>query len=143
MQLSRRSDYALRAVRFCARLSENRYASIHLISRAENIPPEYLAKILNSLVRGGILVSHRGINGGYELAHKPADVTFLDIIEIIDGPIRLSVHTSPRTSKMSPSDAHYNAYWQELQESFRGSLGRQDFGRYCQEHRKLKFQYNE
>ena len=143
MQLSRRSDYALRAVRFCARLEKNRYASINLISRAENIPPEYLAKILNSLVRGGVLVSHRGINGGYELARMPSDVTFLDIIEIIDGPIRLSVHTSPDKSRMSLSDAHYNAYWQELQESFRGSLSRQDFGRFSREHRKLKFMHNE
>ena len=88
-------------------------------------------------------MSHRGINGGYELARLPSEITFLDIIEIIDGPIRLSVHTCPDTGRMSLSDAHYNAYWQELQESFRGSLSRQNFGLYCSENRKLKFLHNE
>ena len=90
MRLSRKSDYALRAVRHIATLPKGKLGSINSVSEAENIPREFLAKILKDLTRSGILVSYQGVTGGYRLSRLPKDVTFLDVIEAIDGPILLN-----------------------------------------------------
>ena len=67
MQLSRKADYALRAVAYAAQLKKNELASIGRIAKARGIPREFLAKILKELTRAGILVSFQGVTGGYHL----------------------------------------------------------------------------
>lgn len=60
------------------------------IADAEDIPSEFLAKILRSLRDGGIIESKRGASGGYVLARPPEELTFLDVIEAADEPIALN-----------------------------------------------------
>ncbi len=91
MQLSRKADYALRAVAFIAQLEKGTLASIGKIALARDIPREFLAKILKELSRSGILVSFQGVTGGYRLARPPKEVTFLDVIEAMEGPVRVNL----------------------------------------------------
>lgn len=91
MQLSRKADYALRAVAYVAQLKKGDLASIGRIAKARGIPREFLAKILKELTRAGILVSFQGVTGGYRLARAPRDVTFLDVIEAMEGPVAVNL----------------------------------------------------
>jgi len=59
------------------------------IAQSYGIPPELLAKILQKLVKRGLLTSTHGTNGGYVLAKRPAEISLADVIEAIDGPVSL------------------------------------------------------
>jgi Rrf2 family protein len=89
MKLTRASHYALIALAHMAQQPDptrNAIAS-HGIAKARNIPMRFLLKVLKPLVDKGVLHSHKGPTGGYVLAHPPADITLLQIIEAVDGKI--------------------------------------------------------
>ncbi len=91
MQLSRKADYALRAVAFVAQLKRGELASIGRVAAERGIPREFLAKILKELTRAGILVSFQGVTGGYRLARPAKDISFLDVIVAMEGPISVNL----------------------------------------------------
>ena len=95
MRLSRKSDYALRAIKHCASLPKGSYGSIRVIAEAESIPREFLAKILKELTNEGILTSYRGVSGGYALARDAKNISLLDVIEAVNGPLHVSLCTEP------------------------------------------------
>ena len=64
-------------------------ALIDDISREEEIPKSFLAKIFQSLVKAGVVRSYRGAGGGFALTRKPSEITVLEIIEAIEGKIAL------------------------------------------------------
>jgi Rrf2 family protein len=92
LQVSRRVDYALRAVIHLASEQEaDRVCTIAEIATRERLPKQFLEKIFQQLIRAGLVRSRRGPRGGYELA-RPADkMTFRDVIESLEGPIALNV----------------------------------------------------
>ena len=131
MRLSRKSDYALRAIRYLSNLPAGHLGSINSISEAESIPREFLAKILKDLTRGGILVSFQGVTGGYRLIHKPREVTFLDVIEVIDGPLHLNLCTEGNACNCDQYDTcQIRNFWEIQETAFKKALGRQHFGKY-------------
>jgi len=91
MQVSRKVDYALRAVIHLADAeAAERICSVGEISSKERIPRQFLEKIVQELIHKGLVRSRRGPRGGYVLA-RPADkVTFRDVIEAVEGPIALN-----------------------------------------------------
>jgi Rrf2 family protein len=60
----------------------------HNIAAARGIPERFLLKVLKPLVSARVLLSIKGPNGGYRLAKAPKDITMLEIVEAVDGPIR-------------------------------------------------------
>ena len=89
MKLSRASSYALHAVAFlAARKDHTRPVASHHIAAARGIPDRFLLKVLKSLVAARILLSLKGPNGGYRLARKAEEISVLDVLEAVDGPIR-------------------------------------------------------
>ncbi|MEE9275048.1 MAG: Rrf2 family transcriptional regulator [bacterium] len=89
MHISRAGDYALRAVIYLSRQTEGGLSTIGEIARAQQIPRAFLAKLMPLLIRGNVVISVQGPRGGYRLSRSPAEVTFLDVIHAIDGPIHL------------------------------------------------------
>ncbi|MEK6711982.1 MAG: Rrf2 family transcriptional regulator [Nitrospinota bacterium] len=89
MQISRAGDYALRAVIYLSRQAPARLCTIGEIARAQQIPQAFLAKLMPMLIRGGMVASVQGPKGGYRLARRPGEVSFLDVIQAIEGPIAL------------------------------------------------------
>ncbi|MDF1543524.1 MAG: Rrf2 family transcriptional regulator [bacterium] len=131
MRLSRKSDYALRAVKHMANLPTGKLGSINSVSEAETIPREFLAKILKDLTRSGILVSYQGVTGGYRLAKVPKDVTFLDVIEAIDGPIHLNLCTEDSGCRCEQyKTCQLKAFWENQEVAFKKALGKEHFGKY-------------
>ena len=91
MQVSRKIDYALRAVIHLAdQEAAGRICSVSEIASRERIPRQFLEKIVQELIHKGLVRSRRGPRGGYVLA-RPADkMTFRDVIEAVEGPIALN-----------------------------------------------------
>lgn len=90
LQVSRKVDYGLRAMVRLAQNPPGSVMSFRDIAACEGIPDDYLAKIMRSLVVGELVRSTRGPRGGYRLARPPADLTILDVIEAVDGPIAIN-----------------------------------------------------
>ena len=90
MQITRQADYAMRAVLYLAKMGPERRVSTSQIATEQKIPPSFLAKIVSQLSVAGLLQTSRGARGGVSLARKPVDITILEVIEAIDGPILLN-----------------------------------------------------
>jgi Rrf2 family protein len=88
MKLTRASSYALHAAAYMAQQKHDKPVASHLIAEARGIPERFLLKVLKPLVSSGVLRSVKGPNGGYRLARPAADVSLLEILEAVDGPIR-------------------------------------------------------
>jgi Rrf2 family protein len=88
MKLTRASSYALHAVAFMAVQKHDRPIASHNIAQARGIPERFLLKVLKPLVSARVLLSIKGPNGGYRLAKRPDDITMLEVLEAVDGPIR-------------------------------------------------------
>jgi Rrf2 family protein len=91
MQVSRKIDYALRAVIYLTFQNDQRPCSVSEIAAREGIPKKFLEKIIQSLIHHGLVRSTRGAQGGYTLAKDPQSVTFKDVIEAIEGPVSVNV----------------------------------------------------
>jgi len=91
MQIPRRVDYALRAVIYLAAQEPGKCCSIGEIAKRQGVPKKFLEKIIQDLVRGGLVKSKRGPAGGYSLARLPREISFRDVIEAIEGPIAVNV----------------------------------------------------
>jgi Rrf2 family protein len=88
LKLTKKADYGLIALRHLADLS--RGASASDIAKAYGIPLPLLSKILQKLAREGLLLSEQGTRGGYRLARDPREISALEVIRAIDGPIILT-----------------------------------------------------
>jgi Rrf2 family protein len=91
MQISRRVDYGLRAVIYLSGQNPDRCCSIAEIAKQQGVPKKFLEKIIQDLMRGGLIKSKRGAYGGYTLARSPAAISFYDVIEAIEGPIAVNI----------------------------------------------------
>jgi Rrf2 family protein len=91
LQISRKIDYALRAMIHLAGLPRDKIASLQDLSTTLHLPREFLAKILKLLAEKNLVRSARGARGGYQLARPAADVSFLEVIEAVEGPVQLNV----------------------------------------------------
>lgn len=88
VSMGNRGDYAVRAVLFLARGYGSGRRKSREIAAAMEIPERFLPQILGSLIKGGIVTSVAGPDGGYELARNPAEVSLLEVVETAEGPIR-------------------------------------------------------
>ncbi|OZA55868.1 MAG: transcriptional regulator, partial [Sphingomonadales bacterium 39-62-4] len=87
--LSQKTRYTIRALQHLADTFGQGAVRLDAIAEAQNIPRKFLTVILSEMAREGIVVSHRGRDGGYELALAPVDIRYGDIIRITRGSIAL------------------------------------------------------
>src|SRR5512135_1674660 len=90
MQITRQADYAVRAMTYLAELGPEQRAATSQIAQEKSIPPSFLAKIVSQLSVAGLLQTSRGARGGVSLAKAPENISLLDVVEAIDGPILLN-----------------------------------------------------
>jgi len=90
MKITKASDYALRVVSFFATADKQRYFMRNELSEICKVPDSFLGKILQDLVRYGILESERGKKGGFKLLKDPSDITLYDVIAAVEGDIILN-----------------------------------------------------
>src|SRR6201997_2122492 len=87
LRLTKKADYGLMALKYLAEQKDGSAHSAKDIAEAYHIPPQLLAKILQTLAKSGLLVSHAGTNGGYALAKSAKDISAFEVIRAIDGPL--------------------------------------------------------
>jgi Rrf2 family protein len=115
MQITRQADYAVRAVLHLARNGDQRTAT-SAIAEEQRIPPSFLAKIVSQLSIAGLLHTSRGARGGVTLARNPKDITLLEVIEAIDGPIQLNECVGENGSCSFDDECPLRPVWCEAQE---------------------------
>lgn len=90
MQITRQADYALRAMYYLSKLEPSERAATSLIADEQRIPPSFLAKIISQLSIAGLIHTSRGARGGVSLARPPENISILEVVEAIDGPLTLN-----------------------------------------------------
>jgi Rrf2 family protein len=91
MHLTRAADYAVRVMIHLTGQPIHTRASRADLAEAADCPEQFLSKVLQSLTRAGLVVSHRGNTGGFELPISTHEVTVLEVVEAIEGPVRLNL----------------------------------------------------
>ena len=124
MKISRKADYALRAVLYISKQPTDKRNSINAIAESESIPRDFLAKILKELTRAEILKSYQGVHGGYQLARTPNQVSVLDVIESMDGPlgINLCVRGEDGCDCEKSDRCSMYPFWDKLQKQLKAIL---------------------
>lgn len=115
MQITRQADYAVRAVLHLARGGDQRTAT-SAIAEEQRIPPSFLAKIVSQLSIAGLLHTSRGARGGVTLARTPKEITLLEVIEAIDGPIQLNECVGDNGTCSFDDNCPLRPVWCEAQE---------------------------
>jgi Rrf2 family protein len=90
LRLSKKADYALMAMKHLAVRGDRGSSSAREIAEHYGIPIELMAKVLQRLVRRGLLLSHQGTHGGYQLARVPGQISVADVIQAIEGPVTVT-----------------------------------------------------
>ncbi len=116
MQITRQADYAVRAVLYLSRMGNSQRAATSTVAKEQNIPPSFLAKIISQLSIAGLLHTSRGARGGVTLAREPKEITLLEVIEAIDGPIQLNECVGDSGSCTFDHDCPLRPVWCEAQE---------------------------
>ena len=126
MLVTRETDYAVRCALYLAK-AKDEVANVAEISQAMHIPKTFLAKILQRLVRGGIVESIRGAKGGYRLLKVPADISLLDVFIAMQGtaPVN-SCAIDKRYCHMS-SKCSVHPVWMEIRKEVEKRLQRVTF----------------
>jgi Rrf2 family protein len=117
VKISKKAEYALRAVLAMCRGAHGAVFSIQSLSQDEHIPLKFLEQILLILRKGGVLHSKRGAGGGYTLAKPSTRITLGEIIELVDGPIEIL----PNGESISPGLTHV---FQELRNDMQSWLSK-------------------
>lgn len=116
MQITRQADYAVRAVLHLARMGNTERAATSTVAKEQHIPPSFLAKIISQLSIAGLLHTSRGARGGVTLARDPQDITLLEVVEAIDGPIRLNECISNEGACTFDENCPIKTVWCQAQE---------------------------
>ncbi len=115
MKISKKCQYALKAVFELAWRNTGKPVKTHSIADAQRISPRFAEIILNDLKHGGFVESRRGKEGGYILARDAGDLTVREIIEYIQGPISLVPDAAKATRDQSFwGNEAFNELWEEV-----------------------------
>ena len=104
LKLTRKADYGLIAMRHLAAARRDEAHSAKDIADLYSIPQEALAKILQKLAKAGLLTSLQGTNGGYTLAREAREISALEVIQAIDGPLFLTSCSSSKCGGCSQTE---------------------------------------
>ncbi|MCL5264367.1 MAG: Rrf2 family transcriptional regulator [Chloroflexi bacterium] len=123
MQLSRRADYGVRAMIDVASRRQGKRTTIDDISRRQAVPVGFLRRIIAALAVGGLLQTQRGEGGGIILARQADDITLLEILEALEGPIALNRCTFNPSQCPRTSHCAVHEVWARLQRQLTETMG--------------------
>jgi len=128
MQLTRAADYAVRVMIHMAALPTGTRASRSELADAVECPEQFLSKVLQSLTRSGLVVSHRGNTGGFEMSGEHRAATLLEVVEAIEGHIRLNVCLTTEHSCTRQGWCPAHEVWADAQASLVAVLQKATIG---------------
>ncbi len=128
MHITRKADYAVRCVLYLSR-NPDRAASVDEVSREMSVPKPFLAKILQRLMKTGIVNSTRGVKGGFQLAKNPENINLLDVVEAIDGAVAMNICAVDKNMCGFSNTCSVHPVWVELREEIKSRLKSWNFAR--------------
>jgi len=120
--LSIEGDYALRAVIYLSAQDQDKVTLVSEIAERQMVPVNFLFKILRKMVRAGLVKSFRGPRGGYALARNASEITVLQVVEAVEGPVVLNRCLNEPASCLLESGCKMMGAWQKLQDHMRDQL---------------------
>jgi Rrf2 family protein len=137
MEISRRTDYGIRVILDLASLGDGERAPTQEIADRQNIPAPFLAKIISQLSLSGLVTTFRGAGGGVTLSRPPAEINLLEVIEALDGPVRLN--RCAIEPSMCPRDENCPVHdvWSKAQADLTGVLSSTTFEALVQDSKSL------
>lgn len=122
LRLTKLADYGV--ILMCEMSHADSRLSAQDLASSTSIPLPTVSKILNMLSKGGLLVSHRGLKGGFALARSSNDISVAEIIEAIDGPIALTLCAETSNSCNCGFDdmCSLRPRWQVINDAVKGAL---------------------
>ena len=123
MQLNVSTDYAIRSLLYLATCG--RQASSSEISREMSIPSNYLYAVMGKLKKAGLASASRGVNGGWSLSKEPEEITLLDIIEVMEGSVKINrcLYEDSYCPRDATETCQIHAYYHDLQTQLEKCLG--------------------
>ena len=116
LRISRKIDYGLRAMIYLASIPSEAVVPFREIARQMMVPEDFLAKILKTLVDEQLVRSTRGPHGGYTLGKPASEISFLEVIEAVEGPIAINVCLDGEDPCSKASACTMVSVWREGQE---------------------------
>ncbi|HLI32423.1 MAG TPA: Rrf2 family transcriptional regulator [Solirubrobacteraceae bacterium] len=121
--ISTKSRYALAALSELASSGGEQPVPIGELARRRDIPAQFLEQLFATLRRAGILTSQRGVKGGYRLARAPAEITVLEIVELLDGELGAGAEGVLRDAALAARDVLARASIADVLERERRAAG--------------------
>ena len=126
--ITRKTDYAIRCVLHLAE-SRQDFVMMSEISKAKDVPVSFLAKILQELVKAGIVESTRGVKGGFRLTRKPSEINLLEVVEAIEGNVAMNICAVDKKRCSLSSTCTVHPVWDEVRMDVEERLRQWDFAR--------------
>jgi len=127
MQITRQADYAVRAVLELASNGKVERLTAEEIARRRAIPLAFLSKTLGRLSESGIVSTQRGVKGGVSLGRPASQISLLEVVEAIDGPISLNECVLDEEVCRWTATCPVHDVWCSLQHSLREQMAGMDF----------------
>ncbi|MBU2547900.1 MAG: Rrf2 family transcriptional regulator [Proteobacteria bacterium] len=127
MKLTRAGEYAIRSVLYLAGKKDRPVVGRREIARAMDIPHAFLGKVVQALDRAGLMVLVQGAKGGCRLARPPAEISMLDVVEAVEGPLFLNECLARPESCGRSSICAVHEVWGEARDGFRQTLREANF----------------
>jgi Rrf2 family protein len=127
MQITRQADYATRAILYLAQAGNGKRVATSQVADKQKIPPSFLAKIISQLSIAGLLHTSRGAHGGVTLAREPQNITLLEVIAAIDGPLQLNICVGGEGACHFEENCPMRSVWCDGQNELIGKLKNTNF----------------
>ena len=118
MQITRSGEYGLRGLVFLSKQPPEKVTLVKEVSKEENIPETFLAKIFQRLSKAGVLRSIRGAKGGFTLRKPAHKITMREIIEALEGPIALNRCLLRKGECEVEKNCPLHPVWEEMRKHF-------------------------
>ncbi|HEX2697987.1 MAG TPA: Rrf2 family transcriptional regulator [Anaerolineales bacterium] len=135
MHVTRQADYALRTMLYLARLKQDKRTPTNTMAREQSIPPSFLPKIISQLCVAGLLHTARGAHGGVTLARDPKEISLLQVVEAVDGPIQLNVCVGSQRVCNLEGDCPLQTIWCDAQNELVTRLRNTNFAQLVEQER--------
>ena len=122
MELTRKGDYAIRGIIYLASQPPNKISLLSEIAAAVDVPQTFLAKIFQQFSKTGIVKSFRGTGGGFLLASLPEEITLLQVVEAVEGPILPNRCVLKAGECERDISCTVHPVWHQVQQKVRGIL---------------------
>ncbi len=124
MHVSAKADYAVRAlVELTARTAaQPGYVTVEMLAVEQGLPVKFLETIFTELRKDGVVISRRGVDGGYRLARPPAEISVADVIRAVDGPLAAVRGLRPEDTEYDGAAKALPRVWVALRAAVRSVL---------------------